>query len=67
MDDTWLTVPEAARTAGRSTMSVYRWMRKGRLTRYKTGTGATVISRSELAALLTPEPKPAPVKQCSGE
>jgi len=60
MSTEYVTVAEAADIAGRGIPTVYRWLRNGTLTRYRIGVGATVISRSELDALLTPRPDPVP-------
>lgn len=56
MSDEFVTVPQAAEIAGCGIPSVYRWLRTGQLTRYKTGTRRTWIKRSELEKLLTPVP-----------
>lgn len=34
-----------------STDTIYRWIRNGRLTAYKYGSHATLVSRAEVAAL----------------
>lgn len=52
----YVTVKEASKISGRTVPSVYRWLKEGRLTRYKTGTGRTLIKREELNALITPRP-----------
>jgi len=55
-DSEYVTVREASVISGRTVPSIYRWMKLGKLTRYKTGTGRTLIKRAELDALLAPHP-----------
>lgn len=47
-----LTVPEAARRAGRDPETIRRWIRKGRLAARKVGT-QHVIEEADLAAVLS--------------
>lgn len=54
-DSGYVTVREAATLSGRTIPTIYRWLKEGRLTRYRTGTGRTLIKREELDALLVPE------------
>jgi excisionase family DNA binding protein len=56
-----LTVPEAARRAGRDPETIRRWIRVGRLRARKVGT-QHVIEEDDLAAALdeTPEMLPVP-------
>lgn len=49
-----LTVPEAARRAGRNPETIRRWIREGKLQAGKVGT-QHVIEEAELDALLTPD------------
>ncbi len=53
----YLTVDEAARLVSVSHWTVRSWLHKGLLTRYKRAF-RTVISRSELLALVKPHPEP---------
>jgi excisionase family DNA binding protein len=52
----FITVPEAAKRAGRDQQTIYRWFREGVLTRYKVGPGRgrTRVSVAELDRLITP-------------
>jgi excisionase family DNA binding protein len=54
-----LTVPEAARRAGRDPETIRRWIRGGRLTARKIGT-QHVIEVEDLDALLGEESLPVP-------
>lgn len=56
-----LTVPQAARRAGRNAETVRRWIRTGRLRSEKVGT-QHLVDEHELAAL-TDEPPPLEVPQ----
>ncbi len=49
----FLTVDEAANLVGLSHRTIRRWLEIGKLTRYKA-LSRTVVSRSELLALLEP-------------
>lgn len=49
----YLTVDDAAQLAGISHWTVRSWLHKGLLTRYKSAS-RTVVSRTELLALLKP-------------
>jgi excisionase family DNA binding protein len=49
----FLTVDEAANLVGLSHWTIRRWLEIGKLTRYKA-LSRTVVSRSELLALLEP-------------
>ena len=49
----FLTVDEAANLVGLSHWTIRRWLENGKLTRYKA-LSRTVVSRSELLALLEP-------------
>jgi excisionase family DNA binding protein len=46
-----LTVPEAARRAGRNPETIRRWIREGKLTAAKVGT-QHIIDEADLAAML---------------
>ncbi len=53
--EAFMTVEEAARLVGRSHWTIRRWLEiGGRLTRYKS-LNRTVVSRSELLALVVPK------------
>lgn len=54
-----ITVPEAARRAGRDPETIRRWIRSGRLTASKIGT-QHVIEEQDLDALLADEQLPVP-------
>ena len=54
-----LTVPDAARRAGRSPETVRRWIRSGRLRAHKVGT-QHVIEEADLAAVLERDELPIP-------
>ena len=54
-----ITVPEAARRAGRDAETIRRWIRSGRLAATKVGT-QHVIEESDLDALLEDEQLPLP-------
>lgn len=54
-----LTVPEAARRAGRDPETIRRWIRGGRLRAAKVGT-QHVIEESDLAAVLDEDELPVP-------
>ena len=56
-----LTVPEAARRAGKDAETIRRWIRSGRLTARKIGT-QHVIDEDDLQALLDDEQLPAPAE-----
>lgn len=53
-DQDYVTVAGAARRAGRSAPTVRRWLRDGKLRRYRDGTGRIWIKGSELDALIKP-------------
>jgi excisionase family DNA binding protein len=55
-----LTVPEAARRAGRDPETVRRWIRSGRLAARKVGT-QHVIEEADLEALVGESPETLPV------
>jgi excisionase family DNA binding protein len=55
-----LTVPEAARRAGRNPETVRRWIREGRLRASKVGT-QHVIEEADLVAMLEPKDEMLPV------
>jgi excisionase family DNA binding protein len=56
-NDDYLTVPETAELAGVTVHTVWRWLREGKLRRYRTaGRFNTKVKRSELLALLEPVP-----------
>jgi excisionase family DNA binding protein len=55
-----LTVPEAARRAGRDPETVRRWIRSGRLRARKVGT-QHVIDEADLDALVDERPETLPV------
>jgi excisionase family DNA binding protein len=55
-DSEYVTVREASAISGRTVPSIYRWLKNGKLTRYRTGAGQTLIKREELNALLAPHP-----------
>jgi excisionase family DNA binding protein len=55
-----LTVPEAARRAGRDPETIRRWVRSGRLRARKIGT-QHVIEEADLEALLDERPETLPV------
>jgi len=57
-----LTVPEAARRAGRNPETVRRWIREGRLLARKVGT-QHVIEEDDLADLLGERSNQAPVPE----
>jgi len=50
----WLSVDQAAVVAGISSPTIFRWLRSGKLTRYKSR-GKTVIWEEELYQLLLPK------------
>jgi excisionase family DNA binding protein len=54
-----ITVPEAAKRAGRDPETIRRWIRTGRLTATKVGT-QHVIEEGDLDALLDDEQLPVP-------
>jgi excisionase family DNA binding protein len=54
-----ITVPEAARRAGRNPETIRRWIREGRLPARKVGT-QHVIEEEELSSLLEDEELPVP-------
>ena len=54
-----ITVPEAARRAGKDPETIRRWIRTGRLTAQKIGT-QHVIEEKDLDALLEDEELPLP-------
>lgn len=54
-----LTVPEAARRAGRDPETIRRWIRAGKLRARKIGT-QHVIEEEDLEAVLEPEMLPLP-------
>lgn len=58
-----LTVPEAARRAGKDPETVRRWIRSGRLHARKIGT-QHVIEESDLEPLLEDEMLPVPPSWC---
>jgi excisionase family DNA binding protein len=57
-----LTVPEAARRAGRDPETIRRWIRSGRLRARKIGT-QHVIEENDLAAVIDDEPEMLPVPE----
>jgi excisionase family DNA binding protein len=54
-----ITVPEAARRAGKNPETIRRWIREGRLASHKVGTQHT-IDEADLAALMGDEELPVP-------
>lgn len=52
-----ITVAEAVKRAGVSRETIYRWLREGRLTRYKRAANRTVIDPNELDEILRPKPE----------
>jgi len=54
-----LTVPEAARIAGRDPETIRRWIRTGKLPATKVGT-QHVIRESDLEELIAPDELPVP-------
>jgi excisionase family DNA binding protein len=54
-----LTVPQAARRAGRDPETIRRWIRSGRLRAQKVGT-QHVIEADDLDALIGPDTLPVP-------
>ena len=54
-----ITVPEAAKRAGRDPETIRRWIRKGRLKAHKVGT-QHVIDESDLIPLIEDEELPLP-------
>jgi excisionase family DNA binding protein len=54
-----LTVPEAARIAGRDAETIRRWIRSGKLKARKVGT-QHVIDESDLDEVLAPDELPVP-------
>jgi excisionase family DNA binding protein len=52
--DSFLTVDDAARLVGLSHWTLRMWLKKLRLTKYKSGS-RIVISRTELLALIQPQ------------
>ena len=57
-----MTVPEAARRAGRDPETIRRWIRKGRLAARKVGT-QHVIEEADLEALLSDDGETLPVPE----
>ena len=53
--DELLTIKEAAALLKVSTMTLSRWIKQGRLTRYRVGARAVRLRRNDVEALLTPE------------
>lgn len=53
--DEFLTIDQAAQLASRSHWSIRLWLRKGLLTRYKSGPTRTIVRRSELLELVRPK------------
>lgn len=49
-----VTVKEAAEIAGKSVRTIWQWLDKGYITRYKSGTD-TVIDKAELLEFLRPK------------
>lgn len=58
MEPEFITVTEAADRAGVNPQTIFAYLRRGILTRYKVGPGRgyTRINAEELDALLTPTP-----------
>jgi excisionase family DNA binding protein len=54
MEDTYLTRREAATRARVTPGTIDRWVRRGLLTRHRTGTGRVGISAAQLDLLLLP-------------
>lgn len=54
MEDEFLTVLEASRKAGVHTVSVYRWLANGTLTKYRVGKRGVRVSARELDRLMQP-------------
>jgi len=50
----WLTPAEAAQYLRVAHSTIYRWARKGLLTLYRVGEGATRLRRAEIEALAKP-------------
>jgi excisionase family DNA binding protein len=56
-----ITVPEAARRAGKDPETIRRWIRTGRLPARKIGT-QHVVEEADLDALLDPDQLPVPTE-----
>ncbi|HET9014938.1 MAG TPA: helix-turn-helix domain-containing protein [Thermomicrobiaceae bacterium] len=54
-NDELLTIKEAAALLKVSTMTLSRWIKQGRLTRYRIGVRAVRLRRSEVEDLLVPD------------
>ena len=54
-----ITVPEAARRAGKNPETIRRWIREGKLTSHKVGTQHT-INEADLSAILEDAELPVP-------
>ena len=59
-DSEWLTVVEAAATAGVSPSTLKRWLRDGRIPSEVTADGRRVIRRRELAKRVVKMDRPVP-------
>jgi len=59
-DAEWLTIAEAAATAGVSPSTLKRWVRDGRIPSQVTADGRRVVRRSELAKRVVKLDRPVP-------
>lgn len=51
----WLTISEACKHSGVSQSTLYRWLKRGMLSKYKVGVNSLRIKREELDSLLVPK------------
>jgi excisionase family DNA binding protein len=59
----YITVPEAARLAGKDPKTIRRWFNEQRLTKYRVGPRSVRVRRSELMQLITPQPVASPARK----
>lgn len=64
-EDQMMTISEAAEAFDIPRMKIYRWMKSGRLTAYRSGRDerAKLVRAGDVRALLEPEPLNAPEGQ----